>query len=67
MMITDYLISSEQLKELMNFLDHCGIADSVVGDPKQSQPISLNCNNSGSDCYYNSYSGIEWIINFITS
>ncbi|MFZ0510351.1 MAG: AAA domain-containing protein [Candidatus Nitrosopolaris sp.] len=52
----------QQLKELMNFLDQCGIAATVVGDPKQSQPISLSGDGS-SDDYYNSLSAIEWIIN----
>jgi superfamily I DNA and/or RNA helicase len=52
----------QQLKELMNFLGHCGVAATVVGDPKQSQPISLS-SDGGADGYYNSLSAIEWIIN----
>jgi hypothetical protein len=52
----------QQLKELMNFLSQCGIAATVVGDPKQSQPISLSGDGS-SDGYYNSLSAIEWVIN----
>jgi energy-coupling factor transporter ATP-binding protein EcfA2 len=57
----DYILPNlqQQLKELMNFLGHCGVAATVVGDPKQSQPISL----SGDGGYYNSLSAIEWIIN----
>jgi len=51
----------QQLKELMNFLSHCGIAATVVGDPKQSQPISISGNGS-TDGYYNNLSAIEWII-----
>jgi ABC-type oligopeptide transport system ATPase subunit len=58
----------QQLKELMNLIHHCGIAATVVGDPKQSQPISINTGSNdnssgGSDSYYNSYSAIDWIIN----
>jgi superfamily I DNA and/or RNA helicase len=58
--IDDYKLSNlhQQLKELWNFLAQCGIAATVVGDPKQSQPISL----SKTEEYYNSYSAIEWII-----
>ena len=59
----DYRLPNlQQLKELMNFLGQCGIAATVVGDPKQSQLISLSGNGS-SDGYYNSLSVIEWIIN----
>jgi hypothetical protein len=46
----------------MNFLGHCGVAATVVGDPKQSQPISLSRDGS-SDGYYNNLSAIEWIVN----
>ncbi|NAL77884.1 DEAD/DEAH box helicase [Nitrososphaera sp. AFS] len=52
----------QQLKELMNFLSHCGIAATVVGDPKQSQPISISGGNCGADGYYNNISAIGWII-----
>lgn len=64
----DYMLPNlqQQLKELINFLSQCGVAATVVGDPKQSQPISLSSSNGGdgnSDSYYNSLSAIEWIIN----
>ena len=52
----------QQLKELMNFLSHCGIAATVVGDPKQSQPISISGSNGSADGYYNNISAIGWII-----
>ena len=52
----------QQLKELMNFLSHCGIAATVVGDPKQSQPISISGGNGSADGYYNNISAIGWII-----
>jgi energy-coupling factor transporter ATP-binding protein EcfA2 len=55
----------QQLKELMNFLSHCGIAATVVGDPKQSQPISISGGN-GADGYYNNISAIGWIIKSAT-
>jgi hypothetical protein len=65
--IDDYKLSNlqQQLKELLNFLNYCGITATVVGDPKQSQPISLSTssNGSGSDYHYNSYSAIQWVIN----
>src|SRR5918992_451212 len=46
----------------MNFLSQCGIAATVVGDPKQSQPINLSSGERGNDDYYNSFSAIDWII-----
>jgi superfamily I DNA and/or RNA helicase len=52
----------QQLKELMNFLSQCGIAATVVGDPKQSQPINLGGNRSSTDDYYNNFSAIDWIV-----
>jgi hypothetical protein len=60
----DYNLSNlqQQLKELMNFLSQCGIAATVVGDPKQSQPINLSSGESSNDDYYNSFSAIDWII-----
>jgi hypothetical protein len=51
----------QQLNELMNFLSQCGIAATVVGDPKQSQPINLSGGKSSNDDYYNSFSAIDWI------
>jgi energy-coupling factor transporter ATP-binding protein EcfA2 len=62
--VYDYRLPNlqQQLKELMNFLGQCGVAATVVGDPKQSQPISLSSDGSP-DGYYNSLSAIEWIIN----
>jgi hypothetical protein len=60
----DYNLShlQQQLKELMSFLGQCGIAATVVGDPKQSQPINLSSGERGNDDYYNSFSAIDWII-----
>jgi hypothetical protein len=60
----DYNLSNlqQQLKELMNFLNQCGIAATVVGDPKQSQPINLSSGSRSNDDYYNSFSAIDWII-----
>jgi energy-coupling factor transporter ATP-binding protein EcfA2 len=52
----------QQLKELMNFLSHCGIVATVVGDPKQSQPISISGGNGSSDGYSSNISAIEWIV-----
>jgi superfamily I DNA and/or RNA helicase len=62
--INDYKLSNlhQQLKELFNFLAQCGIAATVVGDPKQSQPINLSCETSPY-AYYNSLSAIDWLIN----
>ena len=56
----------QQLKELMNFLSKCGIAATVVGDPKQSQPINIGSNRTSTDDYYNSFSAIDWIIKSAT-
>jgi energy-coupling factor transporter ATP-binding protein EcfA2 len=60
----DYNLShlQQQLKELMSFLSQCGIAATVVGDPKQSQPINLSSGERGNDAVYNSFSAIDWII-----
>ena len=60
----DYSLShlQQQLKELMNFLSQCGVAATVVGDPKQSQPINLSSGERGNDDHYNSFSAIDWII-----
>jgi energy-coupling factor transporter ATP-binding protein EcfA2 len=60
----DYNLShlQQQLKELMNFLSQCGIAATVVGDPKQSQPINLSSGERSNDDYYNNFSAIDWII-----
>ncbi|MGH9953998.1 MAG: AAA domain-containing protein, partial [Nitrososphaeraceae archaeon] len=60
----DYDLSNlqQQLNELMNFLSQCGIAATVVGDPKQSQPINLSSGKRSNDDYYNSFSAIDWII-----
>jgi hypothetical protein len=46
----------------MNFLSQCGIAATVVGDPKQSQPINLSSGRRSNDDHYNSFSAIDWII-----
>jgi hypothetical protein len=60
----DYKLSNlqQQLKELLNFLSQCGIAATVVGDPKQSQPINLGGNRNSTDDYYNNFSAIDWIV-----
>ena len=59
----DYNLSNlQQLKELMNILSQCGIAATVVGDPKQSQPINLGGNRTSTDDYYNNFSAIDWIV-----
>jgi hypothetical protein len=59
----DYNLSNlqQQLKELMNFLSQCGSAATIVGDPKQSQPINLSSGRRSNDDYYNSFSAIDWI------
>jgi superfamily I DNA and/or RNA helicase len=38
------------------------LSPTVVGDPKQSQPINLSSGERGNDDYYNSFSAIDWII-----
>ena len=46
----------------MNFLSQCGIAATVEGGPKQSQPINHSGGIRGTDDHYNSFSAIDWII-----